>query len=63
MADRKIKIDSALFAQLGRVAEVAGYATTEEFIIHILESTANQIPEDADEALIHKQLQGLGYVE
>ena len=33
----KVKIDKDLMDRLRKVADVAGYATTEEFVAHVLE--------------------------
>ena len=33
----KVKIDKDLMDRLRKVADVAGYATTEEFVTHVLE--------------------------
>ena len=33
----KVKLDRDLYDRLRKVADVAGYATTEEFITHVLE--------------------------
>ncbi len=59
----KIRIDKALYDRLAEVAEKAGYASTEEFITHILEKEVAKFDEaDSDEAL-QERLRGLGYIE
>ncbi len=63
MFDPKIKIDKELFAKLKRAAAIAGYSSTREFIIHVLEREAAKMGGDAatDEE-IKKKLEGLGYI-
>ena len=63
MFDPKIKIDKELFERLTKTAEVAGYSSTQEFIIHLLETAAGDICDNDSEELIRKRLQGLGYLE
>lgn len=60
----KIKIDSKLFDRAKKVAEKAGYASTEEFITHLIEKEVSQLeaPPEADDA-VADQLRGLGYIE
>ena len=59
----KIKIKRDLYDQLARVEEIGGYATTEEFIVHVLEREVAGLEEGKDEEEVHKQLRGLGYIE
>ncbi len=58
----KIKFDKDLLDRVKRVAEVAGYASHEEFIIHIIERELAQFEDaDSDEDITEK-LRGLGYI-
>jgi predicted transcriptional regulator len=58
----KIKLDKDLVARVKRVADVAGYATVEEFITHVLErEMANFEGTDGDDD-IRDKLRGLGYI-
>ena len=59
----KIAVDKQLYRRLGPAAERAGYASTEEFIVHILERELNQLEQAAAEQEAEKQLRGLGYIE
>ena len=59
----KITIDKQLYQRLGEQAERAGYASTEEFIMHVLEREASGLDEANAEAEVEKQLRGLGYIE
>ncbi|MEM7305675.1 MAG: hypothetical protein AAF682_03340 [Planctomycetota bacterium] len=58
----KIKLEKDLLDRIKRVAEVAGYASHEEFVIHIIErELANFEEGDSDEDITEK-LRGLGYI-
>ncbi len=60
---KKIAIDGELYRLLGEVAQKAGYASTEEFIHHVLEQEATAMRGDLDKDEAAKQLRGLGYLE
>ena len=58
----KIKLEKDLLDRVKQVAEVAGYASHEEFIVHIIErELANFEDADSDEDITEK-LRGLGYI-
>ena len=59
----KIKLDKSLYERLEKAAEKAGYATTDEFIIHVLEREVAQLERGQDDEEVRKQLRGLGYIE
>ncbi len=59
----KISIDHELYERLEKAAQVAGYSSTEEFIQHILETTAPAGSAADSEEEVRKRLQGLGYLE
>ncbi len=63
MFSPKIKLDRALYERLAEAASRAGYATTEEFINHVLEKAAAGLEEAATDEEVEKQLRGLGYIE
>jgi len=58
----KVKLDKDLFARLKRVADVAGYATTEEFITHVLEKEMTNFEGTDGDDDIRDKLRGLGYI-
>ena len=58
----KVKIDRDLHDRLRKVADVAGYATTEEFITHVLEKEMLHFEEAATDEDIRDKLKGLGYI-
>ena len=59
----KVKLDGDLIDRVKRVAEVAGYASHEEFITHVLEKELAAIEDggSSDEDIVEK-LKGLGYI-
>ncbi len=61
----KIKLDPHLYDRVKKVSEQAGYASAEEFILHIIvrELDALQSGEDEDDAKVIERLKGLGYIE
>lgn len=59
----KVKIDPDLLERVKRVSEAAGYASHEEFIMHVLEKELAQIEEGGtSDADIVEKLKGLGYI-
>jgi hypothetical protein len=60
---KKIAIDKGLYERLAGIADVGGYSSLDEFIVHILEREAAKFEEAQDEEQVEKQLRGLGYIE
>ncbi len=59
----KIKLDKELMAKVRKYSELAGYATPEEFVKHVLEKELSKFEEGGDsEEEIRKRMQGLGYI-
>jgi len=59
----RIKLDKDLLEKVKKYAALAGYATTEEFVQHVLEREIAKFEEGgADEDEIRKRMQGLGYI-
>ena len=59
----KIKVDKELLAKIEKYAGLAGYASTEEFVKHVLEREIAKFEEGGDsEDEIRKRMQGLGYI-
>jgi len=59
---RSVKLDKDLIERLIRVADVAGYATVEEFITHVLEKEMLHFEEAGSDDDIREKLKGLGYI-
>ena len=58
----RIKIDKALLARVKRCADLAGYSSVEEFIVHIVEREVSRVEEAGSEDEMKKRLRGLGYL-
>jgi hypothetical protein len=61
-SENKIKLDKDLIDRVKRVAEVAGYASHEEFIVHIIEKELANFEGADSDADITEKLRGLGYI-
>ena len=59
----KIKIDDPLFERVKKIAEKAGYATPEEFVIHVIEKELSVLESADSDADVTERLRGLGYIE
>jgi metal-responsive CopG/Arc/MetJ family transcriptional regulator len=59
----KIKIDDALYDRVKKIAETAGYASADEFIVHIIERELSKVEAADDEQQVIERLRGLGYIE
>ena len=58
----KIKLDPDLIERIKKVSAVAGYASHEEFIVHVLEKELAQFEGAKSDADIVEKLKGLGYI-
>jgi hypothetical protein len=58
----KIKIDSGLYDRVKRVAEIAGYGSVDEFVVHVIERELEKLEAESD-ADVTDRLRGLGYLE
>ena len=59
----KIKIDANLYERIKTIAEKAGYATPEEFVIHVIEKELSVLESADSDADVTERLRGLGYIE
>ena len=59
----KIKIDDALYERVKKVAQLAGYAAPEEFIVHVIEKELSVLESASSDAEVTERLRGLGYIE
>lgn len=57
-----IKLDKALLARVKRCADLAGYASVDEFVTHVLEKELAAIDASDSEADVKRKLKGLGYI-
>ena len=59
----KIKIDSHLYDRIKKVTDLAGYASPDEFIVHVLEKELSVIEAAESDEQVTERLRGLGYLE
>lgn len=59
---RRLKLSKDLWAKARRYAKVAGYASAEEFVQHVLEREVAKLEGADSEEEIKKRLRGLGYI-
>jgi hypothetical protein len=58
----KIKLDKDLFDRVCKIAKLSGYATADEFVVHVLEKELAAIEDAGSDDEIKKKLEGLGYI-
>jgi len=58
----KIKVEKDLLDRIKQISEVAGYASHEEFIQHVLEREVAQFEDASSDEDITEKLRGLGYI-
>jgi hypothetical protein len=58
----KIKLDKELFDRVTRIAKLSGYATADEFVVHVLEKELAALEDAGSDDEIKKKLEGLGYI-
>ncbi len=58
----KIKVDKDLLERIKKISEVAGYASHEEFVHHVLERELAQFEDAQSDDDITEKLRGLGYI-
>ncbi len=59
----KIKIEDGLYERVKNVAQLAGYATPEEFVVHVIEKELSVLESASTDADVTERLRGLGYIE
>jgi hypothetical protein len=60
--NQSVKIDKDTYARLVKVADVAGYATADEFVAHIIEKELLHFEDAKSDDDIRNKLKGLGYI-
>ncbi|NWF91138.1 MAG: hypothetical protein HXY50_16955 [Ignavibacteriaceae bacterium] len=58
----RIKLDKDLFDRVSRIAKLSGYATVDEFVVHVLEKELAAVEDAGSDEEIKKKLEGLGYI-
>ena len=59
----KIKLDSSLYERVKKIAQTAGYASPDEFIVHVLEKELSVLESAETDEDVTERLRGLGYLE
>ena len=59
---KKIKVEKELYDRIAKFAELAGYSSVDEFVIHALEKELAQLEDAATDDEIKEKLKGLGYL-
>jgi predicted transcriptional regulator len=57
-----VKLDKDLHTRLVKIADVAGYATVDEFVAQVLEKELLHFEDVKSDADIRNKLKGLGYI-
>ena len=57
-----IKLDKDLFERARKIAKISGYATVDEFVVHVLEKELAALEDAGSDEEIKKKLEGLGYI-
>ena len=60
---RRIVLDEDLWERVVRCARAAGYASPQEFVLHVLEKELAPLDPTASEEELRSRLRGLGYIE
>lgn len=58
----KVKLPKDLYQKAAKLAALAGYASVDEFIVHMVEKETEKLEGAGNEEEIKKRLQGLGYI-
>jgi len=62
MFGKKIRLDKELYEKVKKYADIAGYSSVEEFVVHALEKELARFDDTESEDEIRKRLRGLGYI-
>lgn len=58
----KIKLSKDLYEKVKQLAELSGYSSVDEFVVHVLEKEIIKVNKDDDEEQVKERLNGLGYI-
>lgn len=62
LGNPKISLNRDLYEKVKKLAELAGYSSVDEFVIHVLEKAIADMDESFSEEEVRKRLRGLGYI-
>jgi hypothetical protein len=57
-----IQLDPTLMERVRAAAAKAGYASTDEYVAHVLERELSKSEDASNDADVKKKLEGLGYI-
>ncbi len=60
---KSIRLDKDLYLRLKEKSREAGYSSTDEFIVHVLEMAVAGHDDNSDREQVDRQLRGLGYLD
>ncbi len=58
----KVKLSKDLYDKVKQIAELSGYSSVDEFVVHVLEREISKVNQDDDEEKLKERLKGLGYI-
>lgn len=58
----KVKLTKDLYDKVKQIAELSGYSSVDEFVVHVLEKEIAKVNQDDDEEKLKERLKGLGYI-
>ena len=58
----KVKLTKDLYDKVKQIAELSGYSSVDEFVVHVLEKEISKVNQDDDEEKLKERLKGLGYI-
>jgi len=59
----KLALEAELWERIERWARAAGYASPEEFVLHVLERELAPLDATSSDEELRARLRGLGYIE
>ncbi len=59
----KIRLDSHLYDRVKKIADSAGYASPDEFVVHLIEKELAVLESAETDEEVTDRLRGLGYLE
>ena len=62
MFGSKIRIEKGWMEKVKRYYQIAGYASPDEFVEHIIEKEISKLEEREDDEVLRQRLKGLGYI-
>ncbi len=62
MFGQKIKIEQELYNRVKEFSDIAGYASIDEFVVHVLEKEISSSDEGDSEEEMKNRLRGLDYI-